>query len=179
MTIKYVKDFDFPSDFGFTKSSKPVKMSRGGSRSGMKNIRDEEARVIGVQDDAADEMKRVRKRTSNDYQERRDKKQQMNRVASREKNARDEMRRLRGEAETEIKAGFYAAEGGSKKDWIKGAVKKPGALRDYMDVPKGENIPKGALNKVAAGNPAKAGGPKPSAKTQQRARLAKTFSKMK
>ena len=78
----------------------------------------------------------------------------------------------------EIKKGFYAASGGAKKDWIKGAVKKPGALRDYMDVPKGENIPKGALNKVASGSPAKAGGPKPSAKTQQRARLAKTFSKM-
>lgn len=178
MTIKYVKDFDFPKDFGFTKSAvkpKPVKMSRGG----MKNIRDEEARVIGVQDDAADEMKRVRARKPKDAQERRDKKQQLNRVAARERDARDEMRRLRGEAEMEIKKGFYAAEGGAKKDWIKGAVKKPGALRDYMDVPKGENIPKGALNRVAEGKPAKAGGPKPSAKTQQRARLAKTFSKMK
>ena len=98
MTIKYVKDFDFPSDFGFTKSSKPVKMSRGG----MRNIRDEEARVIGVQDDAADEMKRVKQRTSNDYQERRDKKQQLNRVASRERNARDEMTRLRNEAKNEM-----------------------------------------------------------------------------
>ena len=175
MTIKYVKDFDFPSDFGFTKSSKPVKMSRGG----MKNIRDEEARVIGVQDDAADEMKRVMGRRSNDAAERKDKRAQLARVGSRERNARDEMKRLRGEAEMEIKKGFYAASGGAKKDWIKGAVKKPGALRDYMDVPKGENIPKGALNKVAAGDPAKAGGPKPSAKTQQRARLAKTFSKMK
>ena len=48
-----------------------------------------------------------------------------------------------------------------------------------MDVAKGETIPKGALNKVASGKPAKSGGPKPSAKTQQRARLAKTFSKMK
>lgn len=75
--------------------------------------------------------------------------------------------------------GSSGGSGGAKKDWIKGAVKKPGALRDYMDVPKGENIPKGALNRVAEGKPAKAGGPKPSAKTQQRARLAKTFSKMK
>ena len=174
MTIKYVKDFDFPSDFGFTKSSTPAKMSRGG----MKNIRDEEARVIGVQDNAADEMKRVMGRRSNDAAERKDKRAQMARVGSRERNARDEMKRLRGEAEMEIKKGFYAASGGAKKDWIKGAVKKPGALRDYMDVPKGENIPKGALNKVASGSPAKAGGPKPSAKTQQRARLAKTFSKM-
>jgi len=175
MTIKYVKDFDFPSDFGFTKSSTPAKMSRGG----MKNIRDEEARVIGVQDNAADEMKRVMGRRSNDAAERKDKRAQIARVGSRERNARDEMKRLRGEAEMEIKKGFYAASGGAKKDWIKGAVKKPGALRDYMDVPKGENIPKGALNKVAAGDPAKAGGPKPSAKTQQQARLAKTFSKMK
>tara|TARA_R110000803_G_C11952129_1_gene317817 strand:- start:880 stop:1407 length:528 start_codon:yes stop_codon:yes gene_type:complete len=174
MTIKYVKDFDFPSDFGFTKSSTPAKMSRGG----MKNIRDEEARVIGVQDNAADEMKRVMGRRSNDAAERKDKRAQIARVGSRERNARDEMKRLRGEAEMEIKKGFYAASGGAKKDWIKGAVKKPGALRDYMDVPKGENIPKGALNKVASGSPAKAGGPKPSAKTQQRARLAKTFSKM-
>jgi len=173
------KDFDFPESFGFQKYSKggsasPKKMSRGG----MRNIRDEEARVIGVQDDAADELKRVRSRKSNDSQERRDKSQQMRRVSSRERNARDEMTRLRGEAEKEVKKGFYA-KGGSKKDWIQGAVKKPGALRGYMDVAKGETIPKGALNKVASGQPAKAGGPKPSAKTQQRARLAKTFSKMK
>ena len=63
------------------------------------NIRDEEARVIGVQDDAADELRRVRSRRSNDAQERRDKSQQMKRVSSRERNARDEMTRLRGEAE--------------------------------------------------------------------------------
>ena len=79
----------------------------------------------------------------------------------------------------EIKKGFRAASGGPKKDWIKGAVKNPGSLREYMDVPKGTNIPKGALNKIAAGKPATAGGPTPSAKTQQRANLAKSFSKMK
>jgi len=175
MTIKYIDEFDFPRDFGFTKSSKPAKMNRGG----MKNIRDEEARVIGVQDDAADEMRRVKGRRSNDAAERRDKKAQMARVASRERNARDEMTRLRREAEDEIKQGFYAASGGAKKDWIKGAVKKPGALREYMDTPKGKSIPKGKLNKVAAGKPATKGGPKPSAKTIQRAKLAKTFSTMK
>jgi hypothetical protein len=84
------------------------------------------------------------------------------------------MTRLRGEA----RDGFRAAKGGSEKDWIKGAVKKPGALRKYMDTPKGESISKGKLNKVAAGKPAIAGGPKPSAKTMQRANLAKSFSKM-
>ena len=57
-----------------------------------RNIRDEEARVIGVQDDAADEMRRVRARRPKDAQERRDKRQQLKRVASRERNARDEMR---------------------------------------------------------------------------------------
>ena len=74
--------------------------------------------------------------------------------------------------------GFRAAEGGSKKDWIKGAVKKPGALREYMDVKEGQPIPKGKINKVASGKPATAGGPKPSAKTMKRANLAKSFSKM-
>lgn len=68
-----------------------------------RNIRDEEARVIGVQDDASDEMRRVKARRPKDAQERRDKRQQLTRVASRERNARDEMRRLRGEAEYDIK----------------------------------------------------------------------------
>jgi len=170
MTIKYMDEFDFPSDFGFTKSSTPAKMSRGGS-----NIRDEEARVIGVQDNAADEMRRISGRRSNDAAERKDKRAQVARVSSRERNARDEMTRLRGEA----KAGFKAAKGGPKKDWIKDAVKKPGALREYMDTPEGESIPKGKLNKVASGKSAVAGGPKPSAKTMKRASLAKSFSKMK
>ena len=170
MTIKYIDDFDFPSDFGFTGSSTPVKMNRGG----MKNIRDEEARVIGVQDNSKDEMRRVESRRSNDAAERKDKRAQMARVGSRERNARDEMTRLRGEA----RDGFRAAKGGPKKDWIKGAVKKPGALREYMDTPEGQSIPKSKLNKVAAGKPAIAGGPKPSAKTMKRANLAKSFSKM-
>ena len=68
-----------------------------------RNIRDEEARVIGVQDDAADEMRRVKARRPKDAKERRDKRQQLTRVASRERNARDEMRRLRDEAEYDIK----------------------------------------------------------------------------
>ena len=171
MTINYIDEFEFPSDFGFTKSSGPVKMNRGG----MKNIRQEEARVIGVQDNAADEKRRVESRRSNDAAERMDKRAQIARVGSRERNARDEMTRLRGEAEK----GFRASTGGSKKDWIKGAVKKPGALREYMDTPEGQSIPKSKLNKVASGKPATAGGPKPSVKTMQRANLAKSFSKMK
>jgi hypothetical protein len=171
MTIKYMDEFDFPSDFGFTKTSTPAKMNSGG----MRNLRDEEARVINVQDDASDEMRRVEDRRSNDAKERKDKRAQIARVGSRERNARDEMTRLRGEAEN----GFRASKGGPKKDWIKGAVKKPGALREYMDTPEGQSIPKGKLNKVASGKPATSGGPKPSAKTIQRANLAKSFSKMK
>lgn len=171
MTIKYMSEFDFPSDFGFTKSSSPAKMSRGG----MRNLRDEESRVIGVQDNAADEMRRVSGRKSNDAAERKDKRAQMDRVSSRERNARDEMTRLRGEARN----GFKAAKGGSEKDWIKGAVKKPNALREYMETPEGQSISKSKLNKVASGKPAIVGGPKPSAKTMKRANLAKSFSKMK
>jgi len=56
-----------------------------------------------------------------------------------------------------------------KKDWIKGAVKKPGALRKQLKVKKGKKIPKKKL--VAA---AKKGG-----KEGQRARLALTFAKMR
>ena len=77
-----------------------MKKARGGKVN--RNIRDEEARVIGVQDDAADEMKRVKSRKSNDAQERRDKSQQLKRVSSRERNARDEMKRLRDESEYDI-----------------------------------------------------------------------------
>ena len=110
-------------------------MNRGGRTKALKNIRDEEARVIGVQDDAADELRRVKTRRSNDAQERRDKKQQLARVGSRKRNATDELGRLRDEAEYEIKRGAMGAKkGGGKDDWIKGAVKKPGALREYMDV---------------------------------------------
>jgi hypothetical protein len=54
--------------------------------------------VIGVQDNAADELRRVRARRPHDAAERRDRRAQLGRVGSRERNARDEMRRLRGEA---------------------------------------------------------------------------------
>ena len=54
------------------------------------------------------------------------------------------------------------------KNWIKGAIKKPGALREAMGVKKGETIPKAALA-AAAKQPGKMG---------QRARLAMTLGKM-
>lgn len=51
--------------------------------------------------------------------------------------------------------------------WIKGAIKKPGALRAAMGVKKGETIPSGRLA-AAAKKPGKMG---------QRARLAQTLRK--
>ena len=86
------------------KKAGPVKKLRGGGmtvkkmRSGGRNLRDEEARVIGVQDNAADEMRRVKARRPNDAAERMDKRSQESRVGSRERNAREEMTRLRREA---------------------------------------------------------------------------------
>ena len=55
-----------------------------------------------------------------------------------------------------------------KKDWIKGAIKKPGALRKQLGVKQGEKIPAKKLD-WAAKQPGKLG---------QRARLAKTLKKM-
>lgn len=52
--------------------------------------------------------------------------------------------------------------------WIKGAIKKPGALRAAMGVKKGETIPAGKLA-AAAKKPGKMG---------QRARLAQTLRKL-
>ena len=55
------------------------------------------------------------------------------------------------------------------KDWIKGAVKRPGALRKKLGVNKGEKISTSQLNKAAKSkNPT----------TRQQANLAKTFKKM-
>lgn len=51
------------------------------------------------------------------------------------------------------------------KNWIAGAIKKPGALRKEMGVKKGEKIPAKALAAAA----------KKSGKTGQRARLAQTL----
>lgn len=55
------------------------------------------------------------------------------------------------------------------KNWIAGAIKKPGALRKSMGVKAGQSIPKGKLAK-AAKEPGKLG---------QRARLAMTLGKMR
>lgn len=52
--------------------------------------------------------------------------------------------------------------------WIKGAIKKPGALRESMGVKKGETIPAAKLA-AAAKKPGKMG---------QRARLAQTLRKI-
>ena len=55
------------------------------------------------------------------------------------------------------------------KNWIAGAIKKPGALRKALGAKKGEPIPAGKLAE-AAKKPGKMG---------QRARLAQTLKKMK
>jgi hypothetical protein len=55
------------------------------------------------------------------------------------------------------------------KNWIAGAIKKPGALRKSMGVKEGEKIPAGKLA-AAAKKPGKMG---------QRARLAQTLKGFK
>lgn len=55
------------------------------------------------------------------------------------------------------------------ENWIKGAIKKPGALHKELGVPEGKKIPAKKLAKAA-----KAGG-----KEGQRARLAETLKGMK
>jgi hypothetical protein len=55
------------------------------------------------------------------------------------------------------------------KNWIAGAIKKPGALRKELGVKSGEKIPTKKLA-AAAKKPGKLG---------QRARLAETLKKMK
>lgn len=54
------------------------------------------------------------------------------------------------------------------KNWIKGAIKKPGALRKSLGVKAGQKIPTQTLAKAAK---------KPGV-TGQRARLAQTLSKL-
>ena len=55
------------------------------------------------------------------------------------------------------------------KNWIAGAIKNPGALRESLGVKKGETIPAAKLE-TAAKKPGKMG---------QRARMAQTLKKMK
>ena len=59
-------------------------------------------------------------------------------------------------------------KGGSAK-WIQSAIKKPGALRKSLGVKSGEKIPAKKLAQAA----------KAPGKLGQRARLAKTLSKLK
>ena len=55
------------------------------------------------------------------------------------------------------------------KNWIKGAIKHPGALHKELGVPEGKKIPAGKLEKAAhSANPTEA----------KRARLAQTLKKM-
>ena len=99
---------------GMAKKAGPVKVKkmkamRGGG-SMRRNLRDEEARVIGRQDDAADELRRVKARRPKDAAERRDKKAETRRVSARERDARDEMDRLRRKA-----VGLGMKKGGKTK----------------------------------------------------------------
>jgi len=55
------------------------------------------------------------------------------------------------------------------KNWIKGAIKKPGQLHKDLGVPQGQKIPKSKLDAAAA-----KGG-----RVGKRARLAETLGKMK
>jgi hypothetical protein len=57
-----------------------------------------------------------------------------------------------------------------KKNWIQGAIKKPGSLRKSLGIKKGKKIPSKLLTKATSGKLGK--------KTAQRARLAKTLKKM-
>jgi hypothetical protein len=56
----------------------------------------------------------------------------------------------------------------AKKNWIAGAIKKPGVLRSALGAKEGKPIPAGKLAKAA----------KSSGKTGQRARLAQTLKKL-
>lgn len=57
----------------------------------------------------------------------------------------------------------------AKKNWISGAISKPGSLRKTLGAKKGEPIPQAKLEAAA----------KKPGKTGQRARLAMTLKKMK
>ena len=56
-----------------------------------------------------------------------------------------------------------------RKNWIAGAIKKPGALHKSLGVPKGEKIPASKIEAAAA-----KGG-----KLGKRARLARTLAKLR
>jgi len=56
-----------------------------------------------------------------------------------------------------------------KKNWIAGAIKKPGALSKTLGVPEEENIPMSKIKKAEKSK---------SPKTRKRAHLAETLKKM-
>ena len=58
----------------------------------------------------------------------------------------------------------------AKKNWIKGAIKKPGALHRQLGVPEGKDIPAKKLKKAAAG--------KYGPLAEKRAHLAETLKKL-
>ena len=70
-----------------------------------------------------------------------------------------------------------------EKNWIKGAIKKPGALRKSMGAKKGEKIPMEKINKKIATLSKKGEGDKKLSKADstelKRLNLAKTLRKMK
>lgn len=70
-----------------------------------------------------------------------------------------------------------------EKNWIKGAIKNPGALRKSMGVKDGEKIPAEKINKKIATLKKKGEGDKKLTKPErtelQRLNLAKTLRKMK
>lgn len=61
-----------------------------------------------------------------------------------------------------------ATKPNAKKNWITGAIKRPGALRESLGIKKGETIPAAKLE-AATKKPGKMG---------QRARMAQTLKKM-
>lgn len=56
----------------------------------------------------------------------------------------------------------------SSKNWIKGAIGRPGALHDALGIPQGQKIPEDRLNAAA----------KQKGRVGAEARLAKTLRKM-
>jgi len=60
--------------------------------------------------------------------------------------------------------------GRAKKDWIQGAIKKPGSLRKVLGIKKGKDIPQAKLEKATRSK---------NKLTAKRARLAKTLKEFK
>jgi hypothetical protein len=84
------------------------------------------------------------------------------------KDAATEMIQAGDEAYDEVRRETRGAVAKKAGGWIKGAIKKPGALRASLGVKKGEKIPAAKLA-AAAKKPGKLG---------QRARLAQTLKKL-